>query len=144
MVTKRRPNLPIWVGFAIVLLGFLSYFAFFAFIPDTRDVPWANFLLFITGASLLTVGLYRAFRWPQAYQGRISGSILGVVAVLIVALFCYGVFALTKVPAVHDARRAGDSAPPFVLSNTEGAPVRLSDLLQGRRAALLVFYRGYW
>ena len=144
MVTKRRPNLLIWTGFAVVLLAFPSYFLFFALFPITRDIPWANFLLFIAGVSLLAVGLMRAYRSPELYRGRISGPILSALALLTVGLFCYGVLVLTKVPSVHGAPKPGDPAAPFALSNAEGTPVRLSDLLQGRRAALLIFYRGYW
>ena len=144
MVTKRRPNLLIWVGFAVVLLAFPSYFLFFALFPITRDIPWANCLLFIAGASLLAVGLMRAYRSPQLYRGRISGPILSALALLTIGLFCYGVLVLTKLPSVHGALKPGDSAAPFALSNAEGTPVRLSDLLQGRRAALLIFYRGHW
>jgi hypothetical protein len=144
MVTKRRPNLLIWVGFAVVLLAFPSYFLFFALFPITRDIPWANFLLFIAGASLLAVGLMRAYRSPQLYRGRISGPILSALALLTIGLFSYGMLVLTKLPSVQSTPKPGDSAAPFALSNAEGTPVRLSDLLQGRRAALLIFYRGHW
>jgi hypothetical protein len=41
---KRRWNVAIWVGFAIVLFALASYIRLFALFPATRDVPWANYL----------------------------------------------------------------------------------------------------
>src|SRR6185437_11787919 len=64
-LVKRRRNILAWVGFAIVLLSFLSYVPFFALFPATRDVPWANYLLFAIGAGLLGIGLKRAFSDPE-------------------------------------------------------------------------------
>src|SRR5882762_8654645 len=51
--TKRRPNAPLWLGFLIVLFAFLSYIPIFAKYPITRDMPWANFLIFVVGFILL-------------------------------------------------------------------------------------------
>jgi hypothetical protein len=144
MAIKRRRNLIIWAGFAVVLLGAFSYLPLFANIPITRDIPWVNFLLFLAGVILLGTGLKRAYRAPDIYRGRISGSILSVLAVLLIGFFSYGVFVLTKVPPAHGAPKPGDPAAPFTLTNTKGAHISLADLLKGRRAALLIFYRGYW
>jgi len=144
MSLKRRRNLIIWAGFAVVLLGAFSYLPLFANISVTRNIPWANFLLFIAGAVLLVTGLRRAFGAPDLYRGRISGSILGVLSLLLIGFFSYGVFVLTKVPSAQGAPKPGDPAVPFTLVNIQGAQVALSDLLKDRRAALLIFYRGHW
>ena len=144
MSTRRRPNLLLWAGFLVVVLGVISYFAVFAAYPITRDIPWANFLIFLAGGGLLAVGLKRAYGSPDQYRGRISGTILGALAAVLIGLFCYGVFVLTKVPVLQGAAKTGDAAPAFTLANSDGVQVRLADLLQGRRAALLIFYRGYW
>jgi hypothetical protein len=45
-VLKRHWNVPIWAGFAIVIVALVSYIPVFALFPTTRDVPWANYLLF--------------------------------------------------------------------------------------------------
>ena len=141
---ERRRNLIIWAGFAVVLLGAFSYLPLFANIAITRDIPWVNFLLFVAGAFLLAAGLKRAYGAPDVYRGKITGSILGVVSLLLIGFFSYGVLVLTKVPSPQGVPKPGDPAAPFTLTNTEGAQVALADLLKGRRAALLIFYRGYW
>jgi peptidoglycan/LPS O-acetylase OafA/YrhL len=57
----RRFNWPIWAGFLLSLLAFLSYFSVFVWFPVTRDFPWANLLLFGIAAALLLVGVRQAF-----------------------------------------------------------------------------------
>ena len=52
-MNERRWNWHLWAGFLFCLLGFASYPFVFAKFPITRDVPWANFLLFA-----IVVGLY--------------------------------------------------------------------------------------
>lgn len=39
--------------------------------------------------------------------------------------------------------KAGDKAPDFTLEDQDGKPVTLSDY-RGKKAVVLVFYRGYW
>jgi hypothetical protein len=48
----RRDLLPL-AGFLVYLVGFFSYFFLFLRFPVTRDVPWANWLLFAVGLALL-------------------------------------------------------------------------------------------
>jgi len=141
---KRRWNWPIWVGFVVVIAGVFSY-EFFARFPNTRDLPWANLLLFAIGIALLISGLFRAFGRPQVYRGKIFGSIFAVIAVLVVALFSYEIFyALRQVPASAGAPHVGQKAPDFLLLDQNGKPVGLGDLLSGSRGAVLIFYRGFW
>ena len=141
---KRRWNWPIWVGFVVVIAGVFSY-EFFARFPNTRDLPWANLLLFAIGIALLISGLFRAFGRPQVYRGKIFGSIFAVIAVLVVALFSYEIFyALRQVPASAGAPHVGRKAPDFLLLGQNGKPVGLGDLLSGSRGAVLIFYRGFW
>ena len=71
---KRRCNILIWAGFAFVIAALVSYIPVFALFPVTRDVPWVNYLLFLVGGFLLAVGIMRAFRDPEHYRGKISGS----------------------------------------------------------------------
>jgi hypothetical protein len=122
----------------------LSY-GFFARFPITRDFPWANFLLFGIGVVLLIIGLFRAFGRPQVYHGKIFGSIFAVIAVLLVAFFSYEIFyVLRQVPASGGAPRVGQKAPDFFLSDQNGKPVGLGDLLSNSSGAVLIFYRGFW
>jgi hypothetical protein len=142
---KRRRNILIWAGFLIVLAGLVSYVPLFALFAITRDIPWVNYLLFLVGLLLLGFGLKRAFGQPEQYRGKISGSILGVLSLLMVGFFCFGILYLTKqLPASTDAARVGQPAPSFTLANVDGKQVALADLLKGNRGVLLIFYRGYW
>jgi hypothetical protein len=153
---KRGWNLFVWAGFLTTLVGFVSYFLFFYRFPITRDFPWANLLVLTGGIILLAVGLKRAFIQPERYRGKISGSILAVVSVLVFALFGFYNFYLAKqLPESKGAPRVGEKAPDFTLPDKDGRPVTLLTLLtssidgdadgqQRPNAALLIFYRGYW
>jgi hypothetical protein len=141
---KRQWNLSLWIGFLFVLAGFLSY-TFFARFPATRDFPWANLILFCSGGVLLVVGLFRAFGNPRAYRGKIFGSILTLLSVLMIGLFSYVIFyELRQVPASTGAPRVGQTAPDFMLLDQNEQPVGLGDLLSGSKGVVLIFYRGFW
>jgi len=141
----RNRNILIWVGFAIVLVALVSYIPFFAVFPVTRDIPWANYILFLAGGAVLAVGVRRAFRDSAHYRGKISGSILAVVSALLLALFVVFVAYFTKqIPSAGNALSVGQKAPAFVLPDTAGKPVSSADLLKNHRGLVLIFYRGYW
>jgi peptidoglycan/LPS O-acetylase OafA/YrhL len=142
---KRRLNIPIWAGFAVVIAAVGSYIPIFTQFPVTRDIPWANYLLFLLGGALLAVGVRRAFRDPEHYRGKISGSILAVLSVALLALFLGNILYVTKqIPSAESGLRAGQPAPPFVLQDIAGNRVASSDLWKGHRGVVLIFYRGYW
>jgi hypothetical protein len=152
-MNERRWNWQLWAGFLLCLLGFASYPFVFAKFPITRDVPWANFLLFAGGGVLFFLGLRRAFGQQQHYRGKIAGPILGTLSLLAAGSFCFIVFYMTKqLPASTGAPRVGQKAPAFVLPDTNGNPVSLDSLLSRPlsntqappKGVLLVFYRGYW
>ena len=97
------------------------------------------------GVALLLVGLFRAFGRPQIYRGKIFGSIFAAIAVLVVALFSYGIFyVLRQVPVSTGAPRVGQKAPDFLLLDQNAKPVGLGDLLSNSKGAVLIFYRGFW
>src|SRR5713226_7726502 len=146
--TKRRPNAPLWLGF---LFAFLSYIPIFARYPITRDIPWANFLIFAIGLLLLFVGLRRAFSEPTLYRGKIAGPILTTVSVAALVFFCFTIFSLGKhLPPSAQAPKVGQKAPEFALADTTGKTVSLASLLstsatsRPTKGVLLIFYRGYW
>lgn len=142
---KRRRNILIWAGFAIVLIGLVSYIPVFVLLPATRDIPWVNYLLFLIGGALLTVGVRRAFRDRAHHRGTISGSILAGLSGILVAFFVISVTYFSKqIPASATALSVGQKAPPFVLLDTTGKQVSSADLLKNHRALALIFYRGYW
>jgi hypothetical protein len=140
---KRKWNWPIWAGFIVAVGGLFSY-EYFAEFPITRDFPWANLLLFGVGATLLLIGLFRAFGAPQLYRGKIFGSVFAAIAFALLAFFSYEIFYVMKqVPLSAQAPRVGEKAPEFSLPDQNGKQVALSDLLSPN-GAVLIFYRGYW
>ncbi len=142
---KRRRNILSGAGFAVILVSLVSYIPFFALFPTTRDVPWANYLLFLIGGALIAMGVRRAFRDPEHYRGKISGSILAALSALLFAFFVVSVTYFSKqIPSADTALRVSAQAPPFVLANAAGKEISSADLLKDHRGLVLVFYRGYW
>ena len=140
---NRKWNWPLWIGFVVAVGGLCSY-EFFARFPFTRDFPWANLLLFGIGATLLLVGLFRAFGRPQVYRGRVFGSIFATFSLFLFAFFAYEIFyVLRQVPLSAQAPRVGEKVPEFSLPNQNGKSVALTDLLSPE-GAVLIFYRGHW
>lgn len=149
----HRFNWPIWAGFLLSLIAFLSYFFVFVWFPVTRDFPWANLLLFAIAAALLLVGVRRAFAPDRARprRSKIAGTILATLSVAIFGFFIFATFInARRLPASHSAPQVGQKAPEFTLSDTNGKSVSLSELLTSQvngnapKGVLLVFYRGYW
>lgn len=153
---ELRWNWPVWLGFVLSLVAFLSYFLAFARFPVTRNVPWANFLLFGVSAAFLWAGLRRVFGGAQPFRGKIVSSILTLLSVSIFGVFCLVIFHATRqLPASLGSPKIGQKAPEFVLRDTHGNLVSLSNLLSAPldtsspsrsapKGVLLVFYRGYW
>jgi hypothetical protein len=149
--TKRRPNAPLWIGFLVSVFAFLSYIPIFARYPSTRDMPWANFLIFAVGLTFLFIGLGQVFRQPTVYRGKIAGPILATISVAALVFFCFTIFSLGKhLPPSAQAPKVGQKAPDFAIADTNGRTVSLAALLSTpdtshpTKGVLLVFYRGYW
>ena len=153
---KLRWNWRVWLGFVLSVVAFVSYFRFFARFPVTRNVPWANFLLFGASAAFLWAGFREAFGEGQFLRGKIVSSVLTLLTVSIFGIFCFVIFhATSQLPASSGSPRVGENAPEFALRNTHGNLVSLSSLLSAPldpsspsqnapKGVLLVFYRGYW
>jgi hypothetical protein len=142
---KRSWNGFVWSGFGITLMAILSYFLVFLRFPETRDIPWVTFALFIPAVWLLVAGVRRAFGQPERYRGKVAGPILSTLSIALIGLFGYFAFALTKdLPPASAALHTGQQAPDFTLADADGRPVALSEILRKNRAAVLIFYRGYW
>ena len=143
-------NWRLWVGFALALLAAFGYPMIF---PFTRSIFWIGLALCIVAVVFLISGLRRAFRQPEFYRGKVAGPILTTASVLMFVLFGAMSYMMPKAYSVaRNAPRVGTKAPDFVLTDTHGNPVTLSQLLstsspstgsQPPRGILLVFYRGY-
>jgi hypothetical protein len=162
---KRSWNGLVWLGFVLAIAGAISYPLYFARFPTLRDVPWANLAIIAVALILIGLGISRAFRRPDAYRGKIFGSVLGVLAVGLTVIFCYGVFFGTREKASHGAPQVGQAAPDFTLPDSHNTPVNLMGTLHTGflpeggpfaiigvppisipppAAVVLIFYRGYW
>lgn len=144
-------NWPVWAGLLLSVAAFLSYFLFFVQFPVTRDVPWANLLLFAIAAALLWIGVRRAFRPGRRLVSKLSGLMAVTLSMAIFGFFIFSTFVMARrLPASRGAPQVGQKAPEFSLTDSGGKQISLSELLQspikGRapRGVLLVFYRGYW
>ncbi len=147
----RTFNWPVWAGFLLSLFAFLSYFFLFVRFPLTRDLPWANLLLFAAAAGLLLMGVRRAFAPGRHWGAKIAASVVAVLGIAVFGLFVFTNFIMSRqIPASQGAPQVGQKAPEFSLSDTDGRAVSLSELLSttvnGRapKGVLLVFYRGHW
>ena len=152
---KLRWNWPAWAGFLLSILAFVSYFTVFVRFPITRDVPWVNFLLFGSAALFILAELKKTFAGLGSLGGKFVSSILALLSISILSVFCFIVFRATRhLPASHGAPTVGQKAPDFVLRDTRGNLISLSALLSSppeptssgtaTQAVLLIFYRGYW
>ena len=152
---KLRWNWPAWAGFLLSILAFVSYFTVFVRFPVIRNVPWVNFLLFGAAALFVLTGLKRAFTGLGTLGGKIVSSVLALLSISILGVFCFVVFRATRqLPASHGAPTVGQKAPDFTLRDTRGNLVSLSALLASppepaisgaaTQGVLLIFYRGYW
>lgn len=153
----QKINWQIWAGFLLSVIAFLSYPFIFVKFPVTRDFPWVNLLLFALAAALLLLGVRRAFApdRPRPTRSKIAGAILATLSVAVFGFFIFSIFIIARwLPASQGAPQVGQKAPDFTLSDTNGKPVSLSELLSAPitgkaasatpRGVLLVFYRGYW
>lgn len=147
----RSFNWPVWAGLLLSVAAFLSYFFLFVRFPVTRDFPWANLLLFAIAAALLLVGVRRAFAPGRRLGSKVAGLVAATLSVAVFGFFVFSTFVMARwLPAASGAPQIGQKAPEFSLSDTDGKPRSLSELLstpikgKAPKGVLLVFYRGYW
>jgi hypothetical protein len=149
----KRINWPLWLGFLVTLVAFLSYFFIFVEFPSTRDFPWANLVLFLIAGVLLFIGLRRGFApdRPHPRRSKIVSSIFSLLSVAVFAMFIFIIFIGGRwLPASKGAPQVGQRVPEFTLPDTSGKQVSLNELLttpingNAPKGVLLIFYRGYW
>lgn len=146
---QTRLNHMLWTGLVFFLLAIFSNLLYFFKFP-AASLPWLNLILPVVALCFVLVGLLRAFAKPQMVRGKIWGSILAVLALLLVigsTLFFIGA---RKLPHSLGAPQIGQRAPDFTLPDSTGQPTSLAQLFAASggaappKAVLLVFYRGYW
>lgn len=136
-MSTRSLNWPLWAGFVLSPIAFLSYPFVFERWPLTRDFPWVNLLLFGLAALLLAAGLRRAFALGRRRWLRIStGLVATALCVAIFANFALIVFVHARqLPASAHAPGVGERAPDFTLPDESGTPISLASLLSNGAAA---------
>src|SRR5215471_12326187 len=113
----RRLNWPLWSAFVLSPIAFLSYPFVFERWPITRDVPWANLLLFVLAGLLVVTGVRRAFAPGRLRWLRIaSGLVAATISIAIFTSFALTVFVRARqLPASAHAPGVGERAPDFTL-----------------------------
>src|SRR5215471_15879254 len=84
-IIDRRRNRAPWLALLLAVAAVLSNAGFFVSIPGQGALVWVGLALAIAALVYAVVGVMRAFRQPQVYGGKVSSSILGVVALLLSA-----------------------------------------------------------
>ena len=150
--TQRLTNSALWYGLLITLLGMATQFLYFLrpSPPISHLLPWINLSVPGIGLFLLVIGLARAFRQPAVYRGKIWGSVLTVIALLLLVGNVFLFRQTRSVPGSAGAPQVGQRFSEFTLPDSTGQPTSLSQLFAASadgsqpKAVLLVFYRGYW
>jgi hypothetical protein len=150
--TQQRTNSALWYGLLITLFGIATQFFYFLRPPRpiSHVLPWINLLLPAIGLVFLFIGLERAFSRSATYSGKIWGSSITAIALLLLVGNVL-LFRLTRdVPNSAGAPQMGQRLPEFILSDSSGQPTSFSQLFAAAadrsqpKAVLLIFYRGYW
>ncbi len=164
--SERKKNWAPWLALLFVLAVIAVNLMVFAGMPGQRLVPWLSFLFGFAGLVWGVVGVWRAFGKSHLYGGKITGCIFGGLALLLFAMVAIGQFHARDLPASSGAPKAGQKAPDFTLSDSNGNKVSLGQMLnpaqsagivgsegdkanaagntRAPKAVLLIFYRGYW
>jgi signal transduction histidine kinase len=126
---------------------------FFLSPPGQQLIPWLSLLLSATAVIFLATGLKSAFTRSQALRVKIIGSVLAVVALLLIGLGVFTFIQSRALPMSAEAPKIGEKAPDFALADSSGKMVTLDQLFAplpaganpaAPKAVLLIFYRGYW
>lgn len=146
---QKRGNSALWLGLLLTVLGFLSNFLYFLKVPQGM-IPWINLILPAVGLVFLLIGLKRAFGQPQIYTGKVWGSVISGLAVLLFAGAVWLFVHVRDVPHSAGAPQVGERIPDFTLPDSSNQPVSLAQLFSSTanssqpKTVLLIFYRGYW
>ena len=124
----------------------------------------------VAAAILLAIGLKRALSRRIVHRGKVVSVAFSGIALLVAAFAVLTFFAARKLPSADAAPQVGQKVPDFALPDTSGKTVSLDQLLAAfpapaasavaysqtspetsplsrlrpPKAALLIFYRGYW
>jgi hypothetical protein len=118
-----------------VAVGAIAAYVLLFGVAAVRNHPEGYVVGFAVATALAALALARSRRWY-------AWLALGLSALLLLGGAWFN-FVAARVPAAPTALRVGEPAPDFTLPDAAGRPVSLADY-RGRKAVVLVFYRGYW
>jgi cytochrome oxidase Cu insertion factor (SCO1/SenC/PrrC family) len=118
-----------------VAVGAIAAYALLFRVAVVRNHPEGYVAGFALAVALAALALARGRRWY-------AWLALGLTTLLLAGGSWFN-FVLARVPATPTVLRVGERAPDFRLPDATGRPVTLSDY-RGKKAVVLVFYRGYW
>src|SRR5258708_28123766 len=115
-MTEQRRNKALLWAWIITLPAFLLNLPLFFFqFPGQQLLPWLALAAFVAALALCVTALPRAFGQPQVYRGKISRSVVTVIAGLLFSLPAFGFFSPPKMPAPSPAPPPRQKAPPLPL-----------------------------
>ena len=130
MTSRRLAALSV-VAAAGAIAGYVLLFR----VAAVRNHPEGYVVGFAVAVALAALALARSRRWY-------AWLALGVSTLLLLGGSWFN-FVAARVPATPTALRVGEPAPDFTLPDATGRPVSLGDY-RGKKAVVLVFYRGSW
>lgn len=80
----------------------------------------------------------------MGYCSSVSRSSFVCVVLAVVLAGSFGCRLQTREAPEEAGATQGARAPEFELQDSEGASVSLDGLLDGNKAAVVMFYRGHW
>jgi hypothetical protein len=119
----------------LVAIGGVAAYMLLLRFPLVRNHPEGYVVTAAIATVLAGLAWHRSRRWP-------SWLALGF-STLVLLLTGWFNFVGARVPDTPVAVRVGEPAPDFTLPDALGRPVALADY-RGKKAVVLVFYRGYW
>jgi hypothetical protein len=141
---------PLW-GLLLAVAALGINVGFFVSSPIEASLPWVSVLLAGLALVFVVKGFRRAFVQPDLYGGKALSVVLCLLTLAAAGLSAFAFYGARKLPGAADAPQAGQKAPDFTLSDTNGKPVSLDSLfapvdstVAAPKAVLLIFYRGYW
>ena len=120
---------------AAVAVGAIAVYVLLFRVAAVRNHPEGYVVGFAVATALAALALARARRWY-------AWLALGLSTLLLLGGAWFN-FVAARVPLTPTVLRVGEPAPDFTLPDAAGRPVSLADY-RGRKAVVLVFYRGYW
>jgi hypothetical protein len=119
----------------VVAAGGIAAYVLLFQVALVRNHPEGYVAAAAVATALAALALRRSRRWT-------SWLALAFSALLLVAGAWFN-FVVAHVPDTPVALRVGERPPDFRLLDAGGRPVTLSDY-RGKKAVVLVFYRGHW